>query len=145
MNLSALIPWPCRMLVIAGLIAACIGYGWIKGADHVQTKWNAEQQVQAVRVVRIQAKQTQATQEIDHATRSLVSRSDDYYRLRLKPVQADPVPGASGSIDAAAAPAESDPSGPDWPPVCSPADGAADALVILGWQEWVRAMQAAQR
>lgn len=135
----SLIPLPYRLLAIAALIAACIGFGWVKGADHVQDKWDAATVRQSLIVAHVQAKQTKATKEIDHATRSLVSRSDDYYRLRLKPVQADPVPGASGSIDAASTPVESDPSRTDWAPICSPADGAADAIVILGWQHVYKA------
>lgn len=144
MNLSALIPWPYRLLAIAGLVASCVGYGYVKGADHVQDKWDASVIKDSLTVARIQAKQTQATKEIDHATTSLISRSDDYYRLRIKPVQAGTVPGASGQPDAAAAPVESDPSRTDWAPVCSPSDGAADALVILGWQHVYKAWADAQ-
>lgn len=132
---------PYRLLAIAALVAACIGFGWTKGADHVQDKWDASVIKDSLTTARVQAKQTQATKEIDHATTSLISRSDDYYRLRIKPVQAYPVPGASGQPDAAAAPAESDPSGPDWAPVCSPSDGAADAITVIMWQNWTKEMK----
>lgn len=134
-----LIPLPYRLLAIATLIASCVGFGWVKGADHVQDAWDAATVRQSLIVAHIQAKQTQATKDIDHATRSLVSRSDDYWRLRLKPLQADPVSVAAGSADATAAADASDSSGSDGG--CSPADGAADAIVILEWQRWVRAMQ----
>ncbi len=137
-----LIPLPYRLLAIATLIASCVGYGWVKGADHVQDAWDAATVRQSLIVAHIQAKQTQATKDIDHATRSLVSRSDDYWRLRLKPLQADPVSVAAGSADATAAADASDSSGSDGG--CSPADGAADAIVILEWQRWVRAMQTAE-
>ena len=139
-----LIPLPYRLLAIATLIASCVGFGWVKGADHVQDAWDAATVRQSLIVAHIQAKQTQATKDIDHATRSLVSRSDDYWRLRLKPLQADPISGTAGQPDAAAAPVESDPSRTDWAPVCSPSDGAADALVILGWQNVYKAWADAQ-
>jgi len=138
------IPLPYRLLAIAALIAACIGFGWVNGADHVQDKWGAATVRQSLIVAHVQAKQTQATKDIDHATRSLVSRSDDYWRLRLKPLQADPVPGTAGSADAAAAPDPADSAGVDGAPICSPADGAADAIVILGWQHVYKAWADAQ-
>jgi len=139
MNLLSLVPPPYRLIAIAGLIAACVGYGYVKGAEHVQDKWNASVTKDSLTVARIQAKQTQATKEIDHATTSLISRSDDYYRMRIKPVQAYPVPGASGQPDAAAASVALDPAGVEGAPICSPADGAADAIVILGWQHVYKA------
>lgn len=139
-----LIPLPYRLLAIATLIASCVGFGWVKGAGHVQYAWDAATVRQSLIVAHIQAKQTQATKDIDHATRSLVSRSDDYWRLRLKPLQADPVPGTAGSADAAAPSDQADPAGRAQGSDCNPADGSADAIVILEWQAWARAMQGAQ-
>ena len=141
--MMSLIPLPYRWIGIAVLIVAALATGWIKGVDHVQTKWDAQQQAQAVQIVRIQAKQTQATETINHATSSLIARSDAAWRLRLKPVQADPVPGTSGESHAAAETDQADSTGRATG--CDPADGAADALTIIGWQSWVRAMQEAQR
>jgi len=139
-----LIPLPYRLLAIATLIASCVGFGWVKGAGHVQDAWDAATVRQSLIVAHIQAKQTQATKDIDHATRSLVSRSDDYWRLRLKPLQADPVPGTTGEPDAAAPSDQADPAGAEGTPICSPADGAADAIVILGWQHVYKAWADAQ-
>lgn len=46
MNPLQLIPDPYRMaaqaLAVALVIGALIAFGWSKGADHVQTKWDAE-------------------------------------------------------------------------------------------------------
>ena len=137
-----LIPLPYRLLAIATLIASCVGFGWVKGAGHVQDAWDAATVRQSLIVAHIQAKQTQATKDIDHATRSLVSRSDDYWRLRLKPVQADPVPGTSGESHAAAETDQADSTGRATG--CDPADGAADAIVILGWQNVYKAWADAQ-
>ncbi|MEY1660856.1 hypothetical protein [Isoalcanivorax beigongshangi] len=36
-----LIPWPYRWLAIAALAVALIGFGWIKGAGHVQAQRDA--------------------------------------------------------------------------------------------------------
>lgn len=140
--MTSLIPWPYRWLAFAGLIVACLASGWVGGADHVQDKWDAQQQAQAVQIVRIQAKQAAATETINHETHRLVARSDEYWRLRLKPLQADPVPGTAGSTDAAPAADALDPTGRAQG--CDPADGAADAIVIMEWQRWARAMQAAR-
>jgi len=137
------IPLPYRLLAIAALTAACIGFGWVNGADHVQDKWDAATAEQSSLVARIQAKQTQATETINHATSSLIARSDAAWRLRVKPVQADPVPGTSGESHAAAETDQADSTGRATG--CDPADGAADSLTIIGWQSWVRAMQEAQR
>lgn len=140
-----LIPLPYRLLAIATLIASCVGFGWVKGAGHVQDKWDAATAEQSSLVARIQAKQTQATETINHATPRLIARSDDYWRLRVKPVQADPVPGPAGGSDAAAPSDQADPAGRAQGSDCNPADGSADAIVILEWQAWARAMQGAQR
>ena len=137
----SLIPLPYRLLAIAALVAACIGFGWTKGADHVQDKWDASVIKDSLTTARVQAKQTQATETINHETNRLIARSDDYYRLRIKPVQAGTVPRASGQPDAAAAPVESDPSRTDWAPVCSPSDGAADAITVIMWQNWTKEMK----
>ena len=31
----SLIPWPYRLLALAALAVALIGFGWVKGAGHV--------------------------------------------------------------------------------------------------------------
>ena len=44
----SLIPWPYRCLALVLLAAALIGFGWIKGAGHVQAQWDAAVQQQAL-------------------------------------------------------------------------------------------------
>lgn len=34
-----LIPWPYRLLALALLAVTLIGFGWVKGAEHVQAQW----------------------------------------------------------------------------------------------------------
>ena len=46
-----LIAWPYRLLVLTALGIALFGFGWLKGASHVQAQWDAatakQQQAQA--------------------------------------------------------------------------------------------------
>ena len=44
----SVIPWPYRLLVLAVLGVALVGFGWIKGAGHAQTQWDAAFQKQTL-------------------------------------------------------------------------------------------------
>ena len=59
-----IIPWYYRALILAALAVAVAGFGWIKGAAHVQARWQAEQLAQAVATSEQQARQAQATVEV---------------------------------------------------------------------------------
>lgn len=39
MTLTDVIPLPYRLAIVAGLFAAAFGFGWVKGAGHVQAAW----------------------------------------------------------------------------------------------------------
>lgn len=56
-----LIPWPYRWLAVAALAVALIGFGWIKGAGHVQAQWDAAVQQQSLQAAAIRERQAQAT------------------------------------------------------------------------------------
>ena len=60
----SLIPWPYRLLALALLAAALIGFGWIKGASHVQTRWDAAVQQQSLQTAAIRERQAQATVKV---------------------------------------------------------------------------------
>ena len=62
--LSALIPWPYRLLVLALLSAALVGFGWVKGAGHVQAEWDAAVAKQSLQVVVVQKRQAEATVQV---------------------------------------------------------------------------------
>ena len=66
-----LIPWPYRWLALVLLAAALIGFGWIKGAGHVQAQWDATVQKQTLQAAAVRERQAQATvkvvtQYVDH-------------------------------------------------------------------------------
>lgn len=60
----SLIPWLYRWLAIVLLAAALIGFGWIKGAGHVQAQWDAAVQQQNLQVAAVRERQAQATVKV---------------------------------------------------------------------------------
>ena len=60
----SLIPWPYRWLALVLLAAALFGFGWIKGASHVQAQWDAAVQQQALQTAAIRERQAQATVKV---------------------------------------------------------------------------------
>jgi len=60
----SLIPWPYRLLALAALAIALIGLGWIKGAEHVQTRWDPAIQQQTLQVAAIRERQAEATVKV---------------------------------------------------------------------------------
>lgn len=59
-----LIPWPYRWLAVAALAVALIGFGWIKGAGHVQAQWDAAAQQQTLQVAAVRQRQAEATVKV---------------------------------------------------------------------------------
>lgn len=64
MSLTDLIPLPYRLLALALLAAALLGFGWVKGAAHVQARWDAATAEQSSVVARIQQRQAEATVKV---------------------------------------------------------------------------------
>ncbi len=60
----SVIPWPYRLLVLASLGVALVGFGWIKGASHVQAQWDAAIQQQALQTAAAREQQAQATVKV---------------------------------------------------------------------------------
>ncbi|WP_238945044.1 hypothetical protein [Vandammella animalimorsus] len=58
------IPWPYRILAIAALCAALFGLGWLKGGEHIQARWDAAAQKQALQEARLREQQAQATVKV---------------------------------------------------------------------------------
>ena len=59
-----MIPWPYRLLALAALGLALVGFGWVKGAGHVQAQWDAAVQQQALQATAVREEQAQATVEV---------------------------------------------------------------------------------
>ncbi|MCL4778931.1 MAG: hypothetical protein KJ049_01970 [Gammaproteobacteria bacterium] len=59
-----LIPWPYRLLALAALAVALIGFGWVKGAGHVQARWDAAVQQQSLQTAAVRERQAQATVKV---------------------------------------------------------------------------------
>mgnify|MGYP001020704108 FL=1 len=60
----SVIPWPYRLLTLAALSVALVGFGWIKGASHVQAQWDAAIQQQALQAAAVRERQAQATVKV---------------------------------------------------------------------------------
>lgn len=60
----SLIPWLYRLLALAALAVALIGFGWVKGASHVQTRWDAAVQQQTLQAAAIRERQAQTTVKV---------------------------------------------------------------------------------
>ena len=48
-----LIAWPYRLLALIALAVALLGFGWVKGAAHVQAQWDAAIQQQTLSLMRL--------------------------------------------------------------------------------------------
>ena len=59
-----LIAWPYRLLVLAALGIALFGFGWLKGANHVQGQWDAATAAQQQAQAQLQIQQAQATVQV---------------------------------------------------------------------------------
>ncbi len=59
-----MIPWAYRLLALTVLGVALVGFGWIKGASHVQARWDAAVQQQTLRAATVRQKQAEATVKV---------------------------------------------------------------------------------
>ena len=60
----SLIPWPYRLLALAALAVALIGFGWVKGTGHVQARWDAAVQQQTLQATAIRERQALAAVKV---------------------------------------------------------------------------------
>jgi hypothetical protein len=60
----SVIPWPYRMLALVALAIALLGFGWIKGASHVQAQWDTAIASQALQVATVRQHQAEATVKV---------------------------------------------------------------------------------
>ena len=60
----SVIPWPYRLLALAALGVGLVGFGWIKGASHVQAQWDAAIQQQTLQTAATRQRQAQTTVKV---------------------------------------------------------------------------------
>ena len=60
----SVVPWPYRLLSLAVLCIALFGFGWLKGASHVQAQWDAATAAQQQALAQVQTQQAQATVQV---------------------------------------------------------------------------------
>ena len=63
-SVVSVISWPYRWLALVLLAAALIGFGWIKGADHIQAQWDAAVQQQTQQDTAVREQQAQASVQV---------------------------------------------------------------------------------
>jgi hypothetical protein len=64
MGLSSIVPLPYRILFMALFAAVLVGFGWMKGAAHVQAEWDAATVKQSLKVARVEKVQAEATVKV---------------------------------------------------------------------------------
>jgi hypothetical protein len=60
----SVMPWPYRLLALAALGMALIGFGWLKGTSHVQAQWDAATAAQKQAQAQMQTRQAEATVQV---------------------------------------------------------------------------------
>lgn len=100
MNLLAVVPIWGRVLMLLALAASLVGYGWTKGAHHVQGEWDADTTTRATAVsqaiqkrladnkqdaIRQAATNKTITEGKDHEIAALTARVNAAPRLRVGP------------------------------------------------------------
>ena len=80
----SLVPFPYRILAILALVAAVFGYGWVRGADHIQARWDAQVAKSNALIDKIHIRQVEAaakvvTQYVDRV-QTITKQADTVYR-----------------------------------------------------------------
>lgn len=60
----SVIAWPYRLLTLAALCTALFGFGWLKGANHVQAQWDAATAKQQQAQAQAQTRQAETTIQV---------------------------------------------------------------------------------
>lgn len=153
-----LIPWPYRWLAVAALAVVLIGFGWVKGVEHVQAKWDAAVRQETLHAATVRQKQAEATVKVvtKYVDRVRVVREEGDTIIKEVPVYVPVQADAACTInrgfvrlhDAAAAGELPEPAGDADAPAAGIALSAVAGTVAVNYQtchenaEQLRALQA---
>ena len=136
-----ILPWYSKYVGYALIVLLACFYTGVKVANHYEEKLakiEALGWIQKERVKVIETKQKEVVKNVNRSVSRDIALSDDYYSLRYAGSGEVPNPsGRPGGTTEASPPASSDTS-------CDPKDGAADAIVILAWQDFYRQLRDAR-
>lgn len=59
-----LISWPYRLLAMVALCIALFGFGWFKGASHIQAQWDVATGAQQQALAQVQTRQAQSSVQV---------------------------------------------------------------------------------
>ena len=153
--LLMVIPWYYRALAIALLVAAAMGWAWVKGVDHEQVKFDAyKHEIETAAAAQI-VKYKQVAQagaeiskqngaEYEQNLHNLAALyADERMRNASRSGKASPV--SSAARVANARPADAVPSAGNNATECETlkADAAATTLQFLWLRNWIKAQQVA--
>ena len=91
----SVVPWPYRLLALAAFGIALVGFGWLKGASHVQAQWDAATAAQQQAQAQAQTRQAETTVQVvtQYVDRIQIVREKGETRIQevpvYVPVQAD--------------------------------------------------------
>ena len=60
----SLLSWPYRLLALAAFGIALVGFGWLKGANHVQAQWDADTAAKQQAQAQVQIRQAETTVQV---------------------------------------------------------------------------------
>ena len=64
MDVGNIIPLPYRLLALTLLSAALVGFGWVRGASHVQAAWDAAAVKESLTAARVRQRQADSTVKV---------------------------------------------------------------------------------
>lgn len=125
MTLSTIIPAPWRIALLVLLAVVLAAFGWVKGAQHVQGKWDADKGARAQAITdavlaRVAENKTKAARQAavnqaitegkDHEIATLTARLNAAPRLRVGPALCSG-PASTAPAEAAGSGNDADPPG----------------------------------
>ncbi|MFW9616617.1 hypothetical protein [Aquabacterium sp.] len=60
----SVVAWPYRLLALAVIGIALFGFGWLKGANHIQAQWDAATAAQQQAKAQLQSQQAEASVQV---------------------------------------------------------------------------------